>query len=388
MASHPTQTVTLDDKVFAPIELQVIADQHDLPAEVLSACLAQASLTPACLAKPTQRVSYRQRMTALAACCLAHSDPWFALRLGQKLHLTTYGMAGFALLSSPTLAKALDTANDFSVLMNLDQRLELNIRQQSAELRLVDSFTLLGAQKRCCTLLEVSKVIRLLEDILDNDFKVDRIDLNLRGSSADEQVLSQLTGAWVRLNRPDNLICFCASHTLRPLPQSHGLTHQTCWAVSNEQLQEVRRRYDVGYQVQKILLAAPGCIPALTEVATVLNISARTLRRRLEAEHSTYNQILEDVRTQLAVRYLLDSSLTTEVISERLSYSDAANFRHAFKRWTGITPKAFRAQHRVGSPQPVNETAPWSAALAGRASSEQQLVRHRLAGQQRYSSLP
>lgn len=368
MASNPIQTVTLDDKVFAPIELQMIAGQHDLPVEVLTACLAQASLTPACLDKPTQRVSYRQRITAFAACCLAHSDPWFALRLGQKLHLTTYGMAGFALLSSPTLAKALDTANDFSVLMNLDQRLTLNIHQQSAELRLIDNFTLHGAQKRCCTLLEVSKVIRLLEDILDNDFKVDRIDLNLHGSSADEQALSQLTGAWVRLNQPDNRICFPASHTQRPLPQSHSLTHQACWTVSNEHLQEVRRRYDVGYQVQKILLAAPGCIPALTEVATALNISARTLRRRLEAEHSTYNQILEDVRTQLAVRYLLDSSLTTEVISERLSYSDAANFRHAFKRWTGITPKAFRAQHRINVTPTIAQTASWSAALAAPAT--------------------
>jgi AraC-like DNA-binding protein len=95
-----------------------------------------------------------------------------------------------------------------------------------------------------------------------------------------------------------------------------------------------------------MLLASPGSIPALPEVASRLHLSPRTLRRKLEATGNSYNQILEDVRKKLAIRYLLDTPLTTEAISEKLSYSDAANFRHAFKRWTGTAPRAFRSQNR------------------------------------------
>lgn len=379
MASNTSPTVTIDDKVFTPLELEMIADGHDLPADLLQACLAQASLTPACVRMPALKVSCRQRMAALTACCLAHDDPWFALRLGQRLHLTAYGMAGFSLLSSPSLAEAIDTANEFSVLMNLDHRLELTLCNQTAELRLRENVTLLGSQKRFGTLLEVGKVLRLLNDILAIDFKVDHIDLSLRGTREDERILAQITGATVALNRPCTLIRFAASHAVRPLPQSHPLTHQACRAVSDEQMQEVRRRYDVCYQVQKILLATSDRIPALPDVASALNISARTLRRRLEAEQSTYNQILEDVRTQLAVRYLLDSSLSTEVISEKLSYSDAANFRHAFKRWTGITPKAFRAQHRTHddlSPAPGTHTTAWMPPLTAPRSDPASAARY------------
>jgi len=49
-----------------------------------------------------------------------------------------------------------------------------------------------------------------------------------------------------------------------------------------------------------------------------------------------------EVRRDLALRYLSRSELTIEAIADRLGYSDAANFRHAFKRWTGQPPSKFR----------------------------------------------
>jgi len=72
------------------------------------------------------------------------------------------------------------------------------------------------------------------------------------------------------------------------------------------------------------------------------------LRRRLDALGTSYNALLVEVRKKLAIRYLLNTPMTTEAISEQLNYSDAANFRHAFKRWTGRSPREYRVLNNGG----------------------------------------
>jgi AraC-like DNA-binding protein len=68
----------------------------------------------------------------------------------------------------------------------------------------------------------------------------------------------------------------------------------------------------------------------------------RALRRKLEAEGTSYRELLAEVRMRLAIEYLRKTSMTSEEIASRLGYSDAANFRHAFIRWTGKSPSDFR----------------------------------------------
>jgi AraC-like DNA-binding protein len=69
--------------------------------------------------------------------------------------------------------------------------------------------------------------------------------------------------------------------------------------------------------------------------------------------NTSYSQLLDDVRKTMAIRYIASTSLTTEIIAEKLGYSDAANFSHAFKRWTGQAPRQYRAM----SNHPIDEPA-------------------------------
>jgi AraC-like DNA-binding protein len=83
---------------------------------------------------------------------------------------------------------------------------------------------------------------------------------------------------------------------------------------------------------------------SLGDIASRLALSERTLRRRLRALGTSYNRILQDVRSATAKECLRDSTLTMESIAWRLGYTETANFRHAFKRWTGQSPQAFRRE--------------------------------------------
>ena len=81
---------------------------------------------------------------------------------------------------------------------------------------------------------------------------------------------------------------------------------------------------------------------SIERVADELGMSRQTLYRRLKAEGTTFEELLEAKRRQLAVRYLgLDRS-SVKAAAYRLGFSDPAAFSRAFKRWTGVSPSNFR----------------------------------------------
>ena len=82
-------------------------------------------------------------------------------------------------------------------------------------------------------------------------------------------------------------------------------------------------------------------------VAQSLNMSARTLRRKLHDENSSFRQLVDELRRDMAIRYLRDTALTVEDIAETLGFSDAANFRQAFRKWTKATPHEFKNASRA-----------------------------------------
>lgn len=71
-------------------------------------------------------------------------------------------------------------------------------------------------------------------------------------------------------------------------------------------------------------------------------MTERTLRRKLEAEDTSFAEILDDMRLSLALECLKGTNMTTEHIAELIGYDNATNFRRAFKRWTGKTPREYR----------------------------------------------
>jgi AraC-like DNA-binding protein len=83
--------------------------------------------------------------------------------------------------------------------------------------------------------------------------------------------------------------------------------------------------------------------PSQTEIAKLMGLSERTLQRRLAAEGTTFNGVLEDARRSIAMGFLADRKLAAYEVSFLLGYSEPATFFRAFKRWTGKTPQQYRA---------------------------------------------
>jgi AraC-like DNA-binding protein len=82
----------------------------------------------------------------------------------------------------------------------------------------------------------------------------------------------------------------------------------------------------------------------LPEVARRLGMSSRTLSRRLSDEGPAFAEILDELRADLAKRYLSDRELPISEIAWLLGYREVTSLTHAFRRWTGLTPRQFRSR--------------------------------------------
>jgi AraC-like DNA-binding protein len=95
-------------------------------------------------------------------------------------------------------------------------------------------------------------------------------------------------------------------------------------------------------KVRQILMINLMRPQSVENVASQLNVSTRTLRRKLREENTSFRKLVDELRMDVAIKYLRDTDLTVEDIAAALGFSDAANFRHAFRRWTNGAPQQFR----------------------------------------------
>ena len=88
----------------------------------------------------------------------------------------------------------------------------------------------------------------------------------------------------------------------------------------------------------------PKGVPTARRVASALGMSERTFARRLQAEGTSFRQLVDDVRRDMARSYLSDPELTLAQVAYLLGYADQSAFSNSFRRWTGQSPRRFRSE--------------------------------------------
>jgi AraC-like DNA-binding protein len=316
-------------------------------AQAFTRCLAEQGVDPG---SPHLRgagpVSVHQQLSMLREASQCARDPLIAVRVGLELHPTSYGTAGRALLSSASLRQALRIVIDYGALLRLKVRVDLEQSGSEARLVLKDCFDLAPKSLELGVQFEVAKLCTLLRDL--SGCCVSRVELSSPQDLCAQ--LEKLLGAPVRCGMATNCVSFDSELLDKPLPQADATTHQICLRSCDERISTLRMCDEIRRRVRRMIISANGAVPTLAQVAARLFLSTRTLRRRLEDAQTSYHEIVGETRRDLAVDYLAHTSLSTEAITELLGYSDTANFRQAFKRWTGESPQRYRRLARSGRP--------------------------------------
>ncbi len=123
-------------------------------------------------------------------------------------------------------------------------------------------------------------------------------------------------------------------------PLAHAMYRSQCDRLLVEQASQGERLSD---RVTQHLQMFVERFPSTPEVARAFDLSERSLRRRLQEEGTSFRALVNEVKMQKAQQMLEHTQQSVEHIAQQLGYAEAAAFIHAFSRWTGSSPAAYRA---------------------------------------------
>jgi AraC-like DNA-binding protein len=264
--------------------------------------------------------------------------PWFGLQVGYNTQLSAHGAVGYAGMAAHNVGQ---------VLMLMQRFVELRQRVAYFEVDATEGVTLVLVERLSSPDVReyivghfASGLIRLLETVTGQDLR-QQITIYWPfaepGWAQDYRAFcprSVFGADALRIEMPPALL---TTPSLAPDPEAYRVALRDC----ERQLSQLALG-TVTSRVQQRLLACNGSYPSLDQMAALEHVSSRTLIRHLQDEGVTYQRLLDSVREELACWLLLQTDLSVETIADRLGYQDTSNFSRTFRRWLGVTPRAFR----------------------------------------------
>lgn len=311
--------------------------------------LEGTGLDPATLRDPRARVAAEQELTVVRN-LLRHrpgADPGaLGLAAGARYHATSYGVWGYAVTSCGTVQEAVDLALRYVELTYVFCLPELRTGGPLAELRCHDDEV--PADVRAFLVArDVAAIVTLVREQAGTELHPTALSLRVP-EPADAGPYRAALGVDPEFG-DRTAITFPHEVLNRTMPQASVHTLAWCEQQCQEMLDALRRGTDVATLARRAL-ADVGLGAGMAEVAARLAMTERTLRRRLAAEGVSYRGLVDEVRRGRAAELVDSGVLTVEQISQRLGYSEASSFLHAFTRWYAASPREFRS--RTGSARP------------------------------------
>jgi AraC-like DNA-binding protein len=282
-------------------------------------------------------------MTACKNAIRLSSDPHLPYLIGTSIHLSAYGMYGFAILCCPDFRKAMAFAELYHALAAPLATIEFTEQDGTASWVIEPNARAATDPQlyRFITEMQIGIHLSLMRDIMGPAFAPDQISLAYREAD-DFGLPADQIGRRLGFASRTNQIVFRSAW----LDQSANLGNKTTYpavvALCDDLLDDLKSRIGVAGEIRALLLRDITNPPTLAAVAKLLEVSDRSLRRQLREQGISFRGLLDELRMQLALKYLRTTRLANEDIALALGFSDAANFRRAFRRWTNKSPSEIR----------------------------------------------
>jgi AraC-like DNA-binding protein len=276
----------------------------------------------------------------------ALQDDLLGFHLAESFDLREAGLVYYVPASSESLGDALRNLARYSTIGN--EGVALSVREGE---NLVVTFQYIGVERRSDrhqieSFLTV--LVRLCRQLTNRSLLPNRVRLchrRIEGCSELEKFL----GCDVVFGADTDEVSF--SGTAKELPVVTADTYLNKLLIKHAEAARSYRKSTGGkFRVDlenAISVLLPHGKARLPEIARRFNVSPSTLARRLASEGLTFAQIREELKLGLAVVYLQEADLPISEIAWLLGYQEVSAFTHAFKRWTGKTPRETRVQKKA-----------------------------------------
>lgn len=268
--------------------------------------------------------------------------PWLGLEVGLRTPASAHGTLGAAMIASRNLPSAMLLLQRYAGLRQTLANLQFELEPEFAAV--LEEWINLGAVREYLHCQLLGGLVQLLT------------------AMTGQELPPQLRIEWP-FDAPPWAAEFqrIAQHNSFGFPQlrvvmNSTLVNSPSLAADDEALQRLLRDCDLQLQrlqaggtlaqrVRMELQRSEGHMPTLQCMAAKENLTERTFMRHLQAEGTSFQQLLDEVRQERACWLLEHTDTTVEEIAHALGYEDASNFSRTFKRWCGKTPREYKTNH-------------------------------------------
>lgn len=305
------------------------------PEPLIESC----GIAPGDFDNPENLVPYVRAAALIKAGAQATGCPHFGLLLGQRGGASSLGAVGFLMRNAPDVGTALG---------DLVANLDLHERGANAFMEVTGDMAAIGYEitengvAGSDEVYETALAIgwKILHALCGPDWRPVEVMFR-RDRPADIDVYERFFKAPVHFNAERNCLRFAAACLTRPISQADPLLRRHF----EQYLSDLRRHSNTGFHDEAYLaiFARLGSSRlTLNALAAELSLHPRTLNRRLETAGTSFRELYNKARHDLACQLLCDTRSSLKEIARMLGYSNASAFNRAFVAWEGISPAAWR----------------------------------------------
>jgi AraC-like DNA-binding protein len=303
--------------------------------------LKRVGLTPEVIADPEERLSVQSQITLLDEAAIALQDDSLGFTLARDFDPRELGLLYYVMASSQTLGDALKRVARYSQITN--EALVVRYREGN---RLIITLSYSGVPRHSdrhqieFCMFAVLRICRVLtgQNLVPQHFWISH-----HRSGANSE-MARFVGTTVQFGADTDE--FALNANAGELPLIHADTYLNDLLLKYCEAALADRRGNVSQLRTRVENAMSSLLPhgrvVVDDVARSLGMSKRTLARKLSDEGLNFTEIFQQLRRDLAVRYLDDRKLHISKIAWLLGFNEVSAFTHTFKRWTGKTPSQMR----------------------------------------------
>ena len=289
------------------------------------------------------RVSRRQFGRLIDLGYRLTESPSLGLDFGRQLTIHTDGLMSQVVVTANTLGEAVDRMMKYYPVCGFSMQQSVTVMDDYTIIRVTYPYhNRIKPQHKIFTAEAVFASYWIkLQSMLGEKMMLSKMKLAF-GRRKYAKEYEELFDCDVEFDQQFNEMIFPTALLKQPLKTADPFLSELSQKLCDQRIRELSEQDTLPNQVKLILQRHTGDIPSLNDLATSFDLSPKALRQRLARHDTSYQSIVNSVLKEKACHFLGDHRLSVDDVASRLGYSDSANFRRAFKRWTGKAPSEYR----------------------------------------------
>jgi AraC-like DNA-binding protein len=326
--------------ILRPTKIRYYVNAMSARGFLATDVLADSGISEQLLPDPALLVDSKQCDTVVSNMLRLTDNPALGFEIGGGAQLADFGILAHAMMSSPTLGQAMALWVRFYNLVGLTVQLRL---EENGPFRttICDTLNTRDPIRRFYVEELAMLGIRLGEGLTGKPYIFQECTFAYP-PPPHAALYGELLRSPVSFNAPQNRFVKKSPMIDAALRGSDPEFNEICLRHCSQIMRQIASDSPIVAQLRSLFLGRPSNIPSLDEAAHNLGVSARSLRRHLLGEGTSYQALIDAFRLDLAKEYLKSEHLMPKEIGYLLGFRSTPAFSRAFKSWTGKTIQQYR----------------------------------------------